>query len=140
MTCIIVTGHGSFASALLETAGMIVGSTDGSHPVDFPVGTGVDDLTERLRALIATEHAERPDESVLILADLLGGSPARVALAEAAAGRAEVVTGVNLPMLVDILLAGSEATAKDLAARAVTNGQEGIRDLGPLLREQGASA
>lgn len=137
MTTIVVTGHGSFATSLVETAQMIVGSTESVHPVDFPVGTGVDDLTEQLGSLIARLNPEGEPGRVLILADVLGGSPARVALAEAAAGRADVVTGANLPMLIDLALGAGDSASSELAARAVASGRDGIRDAGSLLRQEG---
>ncbi|WP_083459944.1 PTS sugar transporter subunit IIA [Jiangella muralis] len=137
MTTIVVTGHGSFATSLVETAQMIVGSTEHVHPVDFPVGAGVEDLTARVAAVIEQANPAGEPGRVLILADVLGGSPARVALAEAAAGRADVVTGVNLPMLIDLALAAGTASAPELAARAVTAGQDGIRDAGTLVRPEG---
>ncbi len=137
MTTIVVTGHGSFATSLVETARMIVGSTENVQAVDFPVGSGVEELTERVGAAIDRANPAGEPGRVLILADVLGGSPARVALTEAAAGRADVVTGVNLPMLIDLALSAGTATAPELAARAVTAGQDGIRDAGTLVRPEG---
>ncbi|RIQ21649.1 PTS sugar transporter subunit IIA [Jiangella rhizosphaerae] len=137
MTSIVVTGHGSFATSLVETAEMIVGSTEHVHAVDFPVGSGVDELTERVESLIDRVNPAGEPGRVLILADVLGGSPARVALAQAAAGRADVVTGVNLPMVVDLALGAGTSSAPELAARAVTAGQDGIRDAGALVRPEG---
>ncbi|MGI5213448.1 hypothetical protein [Plantactinospora sp. CA-290183] len=72
-----------------------------------------------------------------MLTDLAGGTPARVAATLAAAGRAEVVTGVNLPMLVEVLLADPAQPTSQLAAVAVRAGQDGVRDLGQTLRDQG---
>ncbi|TDE15857.1 PTS sugar transporter subunit IIA [Jiangella asiatica] len=137
MTSIVVTGHGSFAASLLETAQMIVGSTENVHAVDFPVGAGVDELTDRVGSLIDRLNPDGEPGRVLILADVLGGSPARVALTQAAAGRANVVTGVNLPMLIDLALSAGTSTASELAARAVTAGQDGIRAAGSLVRPEG---
>lgn len=133
MTSIVVTGHGSFATSLLETAEMIVGSTQNVHAVDFPVGSGVDELTERVSSLIDRLNGAGEPGQVLVLADVLGGSPARVALAQAAAGKADVVTGVNLPMLIDLALSAGTSSASELADRAVTAGRDGIRDAGSLV-------
>ncbi len=143
MTQILVVGHGGFATTLLETARMLTGGTGRALAVEFPVGTGVDELAAHVAATVDTLIAERatgaaPD--VLILTDVAGGSPSRVALGEALAGRAEVVTGANLPMLLDALF-GAEATpAAELARRVVASAQAGIRNLGSEVRGQGVSA
>ena len=144
MTQILVVGHGGFATTLVETASMLTGSTGRATPVQFPVGTGVDELTAQVSAaidgLVADAGEDADSARVLVLADVAGGSPARVALGEALAGRAEVVTGANLPMLIDALF-GAETTAPaELARRVVASAQAGIRNLGSEIRGGGVPA
>ncbi|MEE6262859.1 PTS sugar transporter subunit IIA [Plantactinospora sonchi] len=135
MTLLLVSCHGGLATALVDTARMIVGDAGDAVPVAFTPGMGPDDLTEAIEAALRSEAADEPVP--LILTDLAGGTPARVAATIAAAGRAEVVTGVNLPMLVEVLLADPAQPASQLAAVAVRAGQDGVRDLGQTLRDQG---
>lgn len=144
MTQILVVGHGGFATTLLETARMLAGSIGRAEAVDFPVGTGVDALTSRVAAAIDALIVERADDAppdpVLLLTDVAGGSPSRVALGEALAGRAEVVTGVNLPMLLDALFGADASAPAELAVRVAASAQAGIRNLGSEVRGQGVSA
>lgn len=148
MTDIVVVGHGRFAPGLLQTARMIAGPVGTATAVEFPVGTGVDTLTKDLAHAIDTLRAARPDdardEPVLVLTDVAGGSPSRVALGEALAGRAEVVTGANLPMLLDALFAPVTTTAGELALQVAQSARAGVRNLGVELTahvtEQGGSA
>ena len=132
ITLILVVCHGDLAPALVDTARMIVGDAGHVTPIRFTPGMGPDDLTE------AVEAALRSDGPVpLILTDLVGGTPARIAATLTAAGRAETVTGVNLSMLVEVLLSDQARHATELAALAVRAGGDGVQDLGRTLRDQG---
>jgi mannose/fructose-specific phosphotransferase system component IIA len=134
MTSILVVCHGDLAPALVDTARMIVGDTGRVTPVRFTPGMGPDDLTEAVEAALRPE-ADGPVP--LILTDLVGGTPARIAATLTAAGRAETVTGVNLSMLVEVLLSDQAQPATELATLAVRAGSDGVQDLGRTLREQG---
>jgi mannose/fructose-specific phosphotransferase system component IIA len=142
MTQILVVGHGAFATTLLETARMLTGSAGHARAVQFPVGTGVSELTDTVSAAIDAliEERDGEPERVLVLADIAGGSPARVALGEALAGRAEVVTGANLPMLIDALFAPETITPAELACQVAGSAQSGIRNMGAEIREGGVLA
>jgi mannose/fructose/sorbose-specific phosphotransferase system IIA component len=134
VTLILVVCHGDLAPALVDTARMIVGDAGSVTPVRFTPGMGPEDLAE------AVEAALRPETDgpvPLILTDLVGGTPARIAATLTAAGRAETVTGVNLPMLVEVLLSDQAQPATELAALAVRAGSDGVQDLGQTLRDQG---
>jgi mannose/fructose-specific phosphotransferase system component IIA len=134
MTLVLVVCHGDLAPALVDTARMIVGDAGRVTPVRFTPGMGPDDLTEAVEAALRPE----PDGPVpLILTDLVGGTPARIAATLTAAGRAETVTGVNVSMLVEVLLSDQARPATELAALAVRAGSDGVQDLGRTLRDQG---
>ena len=144
MTQILVVGHGRFATTLLETARMLTGTTGHALAVQFPVGTGVDELTAQVSAALDTLIADRGENAgagqVLVLADVAGGSPARVALGEALAGRAEVVSGANLPMLIDALFGAETTEPAELARRVIASAQAGIRNLASEIRGGGVPA
>ncbi len=144
MTQILVVGHGGLATALLETARMLIGTTGQAQAVSFPVGMGVDELAAQVSsavdALQADSTADTEATRVLILADVVGGSPARAALGEAVAGRAEVVAGVNLPMVIDALFSADNMGADELARKVMVSAQAGIRNLGSEIRQGGGPA
>jgi PTS system mannose-specific IIA component/PTS system mannose-specific IIB component len=128
---IVVVGHGGFADGLRDAAEMIVGpqerlATVSLQPEDSPESVG-----ERLRRALADLGSER---GAVVLADLFGGSPANGALAAAANDDSlHLVTGVNLPMLLEVLTsAGPDAAS--LAATALTAGTEGVIDASAKLR------
>lgn len=137
MTHIIAVAHGQLATALLDTARMIIGPTGEASAVEFNAGSSVEDLTARLNAEIERVQTQVPHKEILILTDVAGGSPSRVGLSLAITGKASVVTGINLPMLLDVLVASASSSASELAERAVSSGQSGIKDLGEFARNQG---
>jgi PTS system mannose-specific IIA component len=98
MTGIVVVTHGQLAVELVTAAETIVG--------DLPSITGVsigwhDDVEVARRAIADAIERVRPDEGgVVILTDMFGGTPCNLAMTYWQADRIEVVTGVNLAMLI----------------------------------------
>ncbi len=98
---IIVTGHGELPAALLSTAELIVGTIPDAVAVGLAPHDTPDHLAEALRAAIG--HGT---ERVLVLADLLGGTPYNVAAAIARrSSRVVCLSGANLGMVVEAALA-----------------------------------
>lgn len=110
MIGIVVATHCSVASALVDAATVVLGEQQALAAVDLAPDQ------DRAAAWEALQQAVgRCDQGqgVLILADVLGGTPSNMALALLAEGRVEVVTGVNLPM---VLRALQHRQAKELLA------------------------
>ena len=126
MVTIIVAAHGESAPALLKTAGMILGNFENVHPVTFLPGQGPEDLVEEYTRIVEASKAEE----TLLLVDLFGGSPYNAG-AQFAATRegVDVVSGVNVPMLIEVISGAGRknATLKSLVAKAHKAGTKGIR-------------
>lgn len=126
MVTIIVAAHGESAPALLNTAGMILGNFENVHPVTFLPGQGPEDLVEEYTRIVEASEAEE----TLLLVDLFGGSPYNAG-AQFAATRegVDVVSGVNVPMLIEVISGAGRknATLKSLVAKAHKAGTKGIR-------------
>jgi len=123
----IVTGHGDLAPGLAQAVGMIAGPQEHFRVVPFrdldPLETYESELRAALDALLAET------DGVVIFTDLLGGTPFRAAmLAAADHANVAVVTGTNLPMLVEVsLLRAGESDVQALARQAVDLGQTGVQ-------------
>ena len=118
---IVVAGHGGFAAALCATTELIVGPTADLAAASLAPGQSPDHFAEELRAAIGHDGRR-----VLVLCDLLGGTPFNVATAIARrSSRVTVVAGVNLAMCVEAALANGDL---DEAAveRLVEAGRAGI--------------
>ena len=125
---IIVGTHGQFASGILQSCAMIYGERDFIKFVTLVPGEGPDDVYAKYEAAI--KEMGNP-ERVLILNDLLGGTPynqaARLVSQNETYG---IVTGVNLPMLIAMAAAADTddgtITIAELMEQAVAAGQSGI--------------
>jgi mannose PTS system EIIA component len=130
---VVVVTHGQLATELLNAAEMIVGDLPGYVAVS--IGWH-DDVTVARAAIATAIEKVRGHGGVLILTDMFGGTPSNLGLAFLEAGRVEVVTGVNLPMLITLARASEE---QDLLKRARTlcdHGKAAIRVASDLLRTE----
>lgn len=123
----IVTGHGEFAPGLTKALTMIAGAQENFQVVAFEEGLPLDTFEENIRASV--DGLLKETTGVLIFTDLLGGTPFRTAMTVAASyENVEVLTGSNLPMLIEIgLLRTFEEDVQALADRAVQVGIEGTQ-------------
>ncbi len=123
MVGIVIAAHGKLAGALLETAEMIGGKQENVATVSFFAGQTPEELDSILLAAVDSVEC---GEGVLVLTDLAGGSPYNAAALLACGGRSvEVVGGMNLAMLVEVLALRS-IQAGALAQIALESGYGGI--------------
>lgn len=125
MVGFILTGHGEFSCGLKSAIDMVAGEQPAFKIVPFE-GSQAATYGDDLRAAITAMREEC--EGVLVFVDLLGGTPFNQAMMVSAdVDNVEVVTGTNLPMLIELLLTrGAGSSLSELAAQAVTVGQTGI--------------
>lgn len=129
MTIAIVIGtHGWAAEQLLKTAEMLLGEQENVGWIDFVPGENAETLIEKYNAQLANLNT---DKGVLFLVDTWGGSPfnaaSRIVVDKE---HYEVVAGVNIPMLVETLMARDDNPSFDeLVALAVETGREGVKAL-----------
>lgn len=132
---LLLVTHGGFGVSLLQAATMIMGPQEGCETVSVDMDSGPDQTVEAIRAAV-----DRMDVGggVLALTDLFGGSPTTLSLSLVNTHKVEVVTGVNLPMLVKALHERSRELG-ELAALARDAGQQGIKVAGEMLRRRAAA-
>ena len=128
MIGVVLCTHRSLAEALLDTAQMIVGDFPRAEAVAVQPGDGPVDILRRLK-----EAVERVDEGAgaLVLVDMFGGTPSNLALS-LLGDRVEVVTGVNLPMLLK-LFTHREGPLAEVAETVRKHGCDNILVAGALL-------
>ena len=128
---VVVVTHGQLATELLNAAETIVGDLPGFAAVSI----GWHEDTEGAREEIA-QAIERVQQGagVLLLTDMFGGTPSNLAMTFLGQHDVEVVTGVNLPMLIG--LAGARATAdlRGVSREAREHGRTAIWVASELLR------
>ncbi len=126
MTHIIVATHGKFSQELVNSAAMVYGEDEHTHIVTFLPGEGGEHLVEKYNAIIATLPENEP---VLFLVDLFGGSPYNAAsrVATARGENTDIVTGVSLPMLLEVLDAKADMTLPALVETAKEVGVAAVK-------------
>src|SRR5438067_2377460 len=130
---VVVVTHGQLATELLNATEMIVGEL----PHFTSVSIGWHDDVE-----IAREGIERAiqkvdtGQGVLVLTDRFGGTPSNLGLSFLEAGRVEVITGVNLPILIKLAKSHGGQNIQTLAREMCEHGRLAIRVASDLLRTE----
>ncbi|HOS97539.1 MAG TPA: PTS sugar transporter subunit IIA [Deltaproteobacteria bacterium] len=130
MVGIIVVAHGDLARAFEETAQMIVGPTEAFKACSFAQGTDVDDLRKLLKTSIKEVNR---GEGVIILTDMFGGTPSNISLSFLENGKIEVITGVNLPMVITALTKRKGKDIGELARMLKEGGSKNIHIASEIL-------
>ena len=134
MIGVVVVTHGQLASELLNAAETIVGEL----PRFSAVSIGWHEDTEDARADIAEAiHRVKQDAGVLILTDMFGGTPSNLAMTFLG-DNVEVITGVNLPMLIKLADLGERADLLTAAREMREEGRAAIWVASDLLRGEKA--
>jgi PTS system mannose-specific IIA component len=129
----VIVTHGHLASELLAAAEMIVGAV--RHIIAISIGwhDNVEEAREEIERAIKQVSE---GSGVLILTDMFGGTPTNIASMFLAEGEVEVVTGVNLPMVIKLASQPERGPLAEIARRVRQQGQEGIYIAGDLLAPQ----
>ena len=109
MIGVLVITHGNLGSELIKSAEMIKGPQPGLHSVSINSEKGVEDIKKEITGAI--KKADSGD-GILILTDLFGGTPSNISLSFMREGKVEVVTGVNLPMLLKLEIRKDKSLAE----------------------------
>ncbi|WP_035603013.1 PTS mannose transporter subunit IIAB [Edwardsiella tarda] len=136
---IMIGTHGAAAEQLLKTAEMLLGEQSNVGFIDFVPGENAETLIEKYSQKLAQMDTSA---GVIFLVDTWGGSPfnaaSRIVLDKE---HYEVITGVNVPMLVETFMARDDNPAFDeLVAIALETGREGVRALRAKEEAPAASA
>src|SRR5712692_1317039 len=124
MVGLVIATHGHLAEELVSTAEQIVGKLPKVATCNIEVGTSPEEIRERMRG--AVESVDTGD-GVIVLADLFGGTPCNQGLLLSQQHRLEVLTGVNLPMILKAnSLRMEKLTLPELANGLTRYGQKNI--------------
>ena len=120
---VVVVTHGQLATELVNAAEMIVG--------DLPQFTAVsigwhDDVELARQAIGAAIERVQGSTGTLILTDMFGGTPANLGVTFLEQGRVEIITGVNLPMLIKLARDPQVADLTDIAREMRDHGRSAM--------------
>jgi len=130
MTGLVLVTHAGLAGALRSAAEMIVGTIELCASVEVAPGEHADEIMARVVSAVKTVSAD----GAIIMTDLFGGTPSNMAMSFLEEGRIEVLTGVNLPMLIEFCSKRGSMPVAELAADLLRSGREGIIVAGEFLK------
>jgi PTS system mannose-specific IIA component len=130
MTGLVLVTHAGLAGALKSAAEMIVGGIDLCATVEVAPGEHADAIMARVVSAVEAVSAD----GAVIMTDLFGGTPSNMAMSFLKEGRIEVLTGVNLPMLIEFCSKRQRMTVPELAAELQRAGREAIIIAGEFLK------
>ena len=131
MIGVVVVTHGQLAIELVNAAEMIVG--------DLPQFTAVsigwhDDVNDAREEIVQAIERVRGEEGVLLLTDMFGGTPSNLGMTFLEKDRIEVITGVNLPMLIKLAQLPQSQDLLAVARQMRDDGRNAIWVASDLLR------
>jgi PTS system mannose-specific IIA component len=129
----VIVTHGDLAQQLLETARSIVGEAKQVKTMSITVDKDVDQIRDDLLRII---HSVDDGQGVLILTDMFGGTPSNISLSFLNEKKVEVVTGVNLPMLIKLFSMKEKNDLYSLAKEIELQGKNNIYLASEILKSR----
>ncbi|HDQ04413.1 MAG TPA: PTS sugar transporter subunit IIA [Deltaproteobacteria bacterium] len=135
MIGVLITTHGNLGSELIKAAEMIKG------PLEHIAHISIDQTNnaEKIKKEIGNAIKKLDNgKGVIVLTDLFGGTPSNISLSFMKEGKVEVVTGVNLPMLLKLSEIKDEMSLKEFACFIKDYGQKNISLASEILSKKAA--
>jgi PTS system mannose-specific IIA component len=133
MVGLVVVSHGNLGSELIKVAELIVGKLDGAESVSVNALEDVDRARDEIAAAIKKVHGKN---GVLVLTDMFGGTPSNLSLAFLDEDNIEVLTGVNLPMIIKYANHRKEKPLSDLVPLVQEGGLKSIIVASEMLHQK----
>ena len=134
MVGILIVTHRQLAEALLSASDLILGRIEKVVAVSLDPIAMPDESRQQIAEGLAKLNST---DGVLILTDMFGGTPSNLSLSFLKEGQIEVISGVNLPMLIKVnqLRQGKYANLREMALSLQESGQQGITVASELLHK-----
>ena len=126
----VVVTHGHLAGELVAAAEMIIGPVSHIAAVSIGWHDDVDAARDEVQRAITRVSQGR---GLLLLTDMFGGTPTNIASMFLDEGQIEVITGVNLPMVIKLATYTGNDSLSELARKICDQGRQGIYLAGELL-------
>jgi len=133
MIGVLITTHGSLGNELIKAAELIKGKLEGVSSVSVDQKKAMEEIKKEISSSI--KKLDR-GQGVLILTDLFGGTPSNISLSFLKEGKLEVVTGVNLPMMLKLYDKRQEMNLKEFAFYIKDYGRKNIYLASEVLSKQ----
>ena len=119
----LITTHGNLGNELIKAAELIKGPLNDILHVSVDQTKNVEDIKKEISNAIKKLDKGK---GVLVLTDLFGGTPSNISLSFIKEGKVEVLTGVNLPMVLKLSEVKDDMTLRDFACLIKHYGEKNI--------------
>ena len=130
---IVVATHGEFGKELVATLQMILGESEGIKSLFLLPSESLESFKAKLEETL--KKVDPKNHGALVLVDMVGGTPFNVALLAAQTHKLQIVTGVNLPMLIKVATSQDAKNLENLALETQKVTREGIMTSVELLKK-----
>ncbi len=123
---VFIITHGNFGIELLKSVEMIMGEQKDATALGLKLGDSVDNLRSKAEDIITENQMANKD--IIILVDILGGSPSNIALYMLKKYiNINLITGVNMLMLIEIFQSREVKGTDELLEKAIDSSIDGIK-------------
>ncbi|MBM4294761.1 MAG: PTS sugar transporter subunit IIA [Deltaproteobacteria bacterium] len=129
----LIVTHKDLAEALMSVCDLILGRQEGIQALSLDPDAAPGVSQQQIQRALAQANN---GHGVIILTDMLGGTPSNLTLPFLQEGKVEVVTGVNLPMLMKLAQLRQEKNLAEAAAALKQSGQKGIAMASEVLKKK----
>lgn len=126
----LLAGHGRFASGLKSALDVIAGETDRVFVID----AYVEDNTAIEQEVREFRNTLRPGDELIVLTDLMGGSITNQVLRSVELDSTVVLSGVNFPLLIDLVMSDPDIPTAEVVASALNTAREQLVHVNTLLK------
>jgi PTS system mannose-specific IIA component len=124
MVGLVIATHSNLAGELISASEMIIGPSKNARGVCIRKEDSIDNI--RNGVVRAIKEVGQDGEGVIIMTDMFGGTAANISLSFLEPGRIEVLTGVNLPMVLKFFNSQEGLSLAELATMLKAYGQQSI--------------
>ncbi|GAA3995331.1 PTS sugar transporter subunit IIA [Mucilaginibacter dorajii] len=128
----LIATHGAFAQGVRSSLDVIIGETENL----FLIGAYLDQNISVEDELMPVLDQITDDDELIIFTDLLGGSVNNIMIREALRPNVHLVSGFNLPLLIEIILADADTPVDEVIASAIINAKEQMAYVNKLIEIQ----
>ena len=120
---ILIMTHGEAGKGLIKSLQMIVGETGDIYAIPLLLGESIEEYVAKVKEVL-DKHT-----TAIALVDLYGGTPSNCAASLTSKYNLDVISGVNLPMVIEAIQFRAKVKGEELRRRLVEAGQNGIKDI-----------
>jgi PTS system mannose-specific IIA component len=126
----VIVGHGKVGEELLNALSVILGEAPNIEAISIG---WYDDVEESKRKITASLKRVDQRNGVVLFTDMFGGTPSNLSFAFQKDGQVEIITGVNLPMLIKFVSLQRTNNLREVARKVVEQGRKNIHLASALL-------